>query len=140
MPKKKTPARKKAVAKKAGKKTTTIAKAAKRKRKAPKKPVPNKKPAPAKRKRVPKGMIPLTLALGDQKFHGYLKPLPQIAAWGGPEAFDIIIDNQPGKATISSATGAWVIQNEVQLPQQMIADIILTIQVYYNGKGFNTPM
>lgn len=140
MPKKKTPARKKPAAKKPAKKTARTNKVAKRKRKAPKKPAPKKKPAPAKRKAVPKGMIPLTLSLGDHKFHGYLKPLPQIAAWGGPEAFEIIMDNQPGKATISSATGAWVIQNEVQLPQQMTADIIHTIQVYYNGKGFNTPM
>jgi len=80
------------------------------------------------------------LLLGDVKLYGYLTPLPQLAAWGGPEAFDIFMDNQPGKATISYATGAWVIQNPVPIPEQMKADIILTIQVYYNGKGFITPM
>ena len=140
MPKKKTPARKKAVAKKTVKKTAKAKKVTTAKRKSPKKPAPKKKPARVKRKPVPKGMIPLKLVLGDHKFYGYLKPLPQLAAWGGPEAFDIIMDDQAGQATISYATGAWVIQNEVQIPNQMTADIIHTIQVYYNSRGFNPPM
>ena len=139
MPKKKTPGKKKTTTKKDVKKITKKKKVTKPKPKPLKKPAATKKPATVKRKPVPNGSIPLTLSLGEHKLHGYLTPLPQLAPWGGPEAFDIFMNNEAGKATISYATGAWVIQNPVQLPEQMKDDIILTIQVYYNGKGFNTP-